>query len=78
MTPRSASHGGSGLGRLDSSRPIFSWPVDPLRSEMRSYLAPQIEGISQRFDRFVLVNTNSRYLDHFTPAFGEMSAALQD
>jgi surface carbohydrate biosynthesis protein len=43
--------------------------TDMMRSELRGYFAEEIEDIHKRYDRFVLVNTNFGWNNHFLRAF---------
>jgi surface carbohydrate biosynthesis protein len=47
--------------------------VDMMRREVRPFYAREVESIRERFGRFVLVNTNFGWNNHFIPNFAQIN-----
>jgi surface carbohydrate biosynthesis protein len=49
--------------------------VDMMRREVRSFYDEEVETIRERFGRFVLINTNFGWNNHFIPNFAQINNA---
>ena len=54
---------------------VFGNPrIDILRPELRNYFLPEVEEIHQRYQNYILINTNFWQVNHFIPELGTQEA----